>query len=128
MQPSESDVTVLLLHRVQRQRKGLAANTLQSFPAAEAARLIALGAATMPPAPVGLPPVAGKIVNSFSPDGAKFARLGDKKAAEFVIGLSDAATLAECQAIEYRREGGVRPAVMEALADAFGALQKAAES
>ena len=124
MQPSDP-ITVVLLHSVKYQREMLGAGTVQCLPADIAAQLIRRGSAALPPESLVAPalPVAGKIVHALSPDGARFVRLGEKKAAALVLETRDAAGLAEFQALEYRREDGARAVVLEALAVAFGALQ-----
>lgn len=120
-------VTVLLVDSVQTGRQLLPAGTLQPFPPDEAERLLTSGAARVPPVPPVLQPAAeARTVSALSDLGTKFLRLKDpKKAADFAIELREPADLAEVTALEYRRDGGPRPDVLEALRLASDAVRTA---
>lgn len=123
-----TDVTLQLIEAVQQGRELLPPDSVHEFPAAEAERLLALGAARVPPPPA-VPASAGKarVVTALSDAGAKFQKLGAKKAVEFILEQKDAALVAELQAIEFRRDDGPRTEVMEALQQAFTAIAKPPE-
>lgn len=116
--------TLLLRETIQSGREPLPAGSIQEFPHGEAERLIALGAAVIPPAPLVAPAPAER-VTSFSDVGAKFLKVRDaKKAAEFVLDQHDPIALSEITALEYRREGGRRAEVIEAISLVTAELNK----
>jgi hypothetical protein len=116
-------IALLLVHGVQSGRKMHAPGTVMEFEADEAERLIAKGAAMVPPAPpAGAPTAVVEKVSALSDAGGKFLKAKtEEKAAAFVLEQTDVATVAELQALEYRREGGPRATVMEAIALAMHA-------
>lgn len=126
---SSGRVPLLLKEAVRQGRQTFEPNTVQQFEVVDADRLIKLGAAVTPPAPLVPPaPVTERVVTALSEAGSKFQKLTNaKKAAEFVLEAKDAATVAEFQALEFRREDGPRAEVVEALKLAFSALAEPAK-
>jgi hypothetical protein len=138
-------VALLLTESVKYEKQNLEAGKVYEFDATTAERLLAKGAAIVPPAAPELGAttrVVEKVVerevekiverevvvNALSRAGVAFQRLKTTKAAaEFVLEQTSAAIVAELQALEYRRAGGVRPDVAEAFGAAWAALSPAGE-
>jgi len=123
-------VTVLLVDALQSGRAFLPPGSLQQLPPDEAERLIGLGAARIPPsAPTVVAAAEDRTVSALSDVGTKFLRATNvKRAADFALELRSPADLAEVTALEYRREGGARAEVLEALRLASDEARKAADA
>lgn len=124
-------VALLLLESVQLGRQRYEPQTVQSFDPAVAERLLAKGAAIVPPPsparPAAEPVVVEQTVKALSDAGMQFQRLkSTEKAVAFVAAQPAIADVAELQALEFRREGGPRPELVEAFGAAFRRLSGAA--
>lgn len=138
-------VALVLLEVVRVGKADLPPGTDHSFEPPEAERLVRLGAAVPADSDAARRLVAAQPareareavteieriveVRALSKEGGRFLSFKhEDRVAAFVAECTDPATLAEFQALEYRREGGPRAAVLAALTTQFDAVARAAGS
>lgn len=140
-------VALVLVEAVRIDGAEYAPGSTKEFAPADAERLVRLGAAVPTDDPRAQAIAAGAVVTkeivvekevlvekvvevrALSKEGGKFLQFKkDESLTDYISGFTDAATLAEFQALEYRREGGPRPAVIAALNVQFDKAFDAAAS